>query len=361
MLFLLNIFIFAFLHFFSFSISVYDSKNVPPLAFSIIKNGEIIERKIIGYEDFDTAKKKKADKNTSIQINSMSKQFTVAAILSLEEKGLLSVNDPITKYIKHLPACFSKIKIINLITHTSGVSDYLDFYNLDEKFSKKEIITNSFVKNFVIKMGINKDRLKNFKYSYSNSGYVLLAEIVENVSNMKFDQFLKISFFDKLNMKNSFVMNENRDKNRKCISGHSAWPFFIKKDRDAVLYTSGDRGVCLSISDYEKWLMAIDKNILFDKKETAIKFTDILRVGDKLSSSTITPGKNFITYGYGWRHGILNDKYPAVFHGGKVRGYDSIAIKLLEKDAWIVILSASDIGEKTDLLYDIIEKYYNQM
>jgi len=144
-------------------------------------------------------------KETKYRIGSLTKQFTAAAILQLVEKGLLSVDDKLSEYISDYPRG-DEISIHNLLTHTSGIFNYTD----DETFDLMKI------KHHTIYELINEFKYRdlNFtpgeKYSYSNSGYILLGYIIKKVSGISFKNYVEQNIFHVLNMKDSGYSNDSR-------------------------------------------------------------------------------------------------------------------------------------------------------
>ena len=136
---------------------------------------------------------------TKYRLGSVTKQFTAASILLLEERGKLSIHDPVKKYLPDAPAAWDKITIFNLLTHTSGIPNFTSFpdYPSTEPFAANP---EKLVSRF-------RDKPLDFqpgeKFSYSNSGYVLLGYLLEKVSGEKYSQFLQENIFTPLGMKDS--------------------------------------------------------------------------------------------------------------------------------------------------------------
>ncbi|MFQ5721449.1 MAG: serine hydrolase domain-containing protein [Candidatus Aminicenantales bacterium] len=159
----------------------------------IAKNGEILFRKGYGMAsyEFDVPNTAK----TKFQIASLSKSFTSAAIMILQERGKLSVHDPLSKFIPDYPGG-KKITIHHLLTHTSGIPNVNNFpeYSRDSRFPQT---LDEIIKMF-------KDKPLMFepgeKYSYSNSNYNLLAYIIEKVSGVSYGEFLRKNIFQTLEM-----------------------------------------------------------------------------------------------------------------------------------------------------------------
>ena len=140
------------------------------------------------------------------RLGSLTKQFTAASILLLEERGKLKVDDPISKYIPDAPAAWSKITTYNVLTHTSGIPSFTNFpdYRTTEW---KDTTPADLVARF-------RDKPLDFepgtKFNYSNSGYVLLGYLIEKISGQTYADFLQQNIFTPLGMKS--VMNIDQER-----------------------------------------------------------------------------------------------------------------------------------------------------
>jgi len=149
---------------------------------------------------------------TVFRLGSVTKQFTAMAILLLQERGKLSVNDPICKYLADCPQTWQPITIKNLLTHTAGIPNYTDFPDFT-KTAAAETTTAELITRF-------RDKPLQFalgeKFAYSNSGYYLLGAIIERVSGKSYPDFLQENIFAPLGMKHTGYDNpvriiKNRD------------------------------------------------------------------------------------------------------------------------------------------------------
>lgn len=150
---------------------------------------------------------------TKFRLGSITKQFTAASVLLLEERGQLKLADPVSKYLAGLPAAWSKVTIAQLLNHTSGIHNFTDTkeYQGIEPFTKKpaEILTLVSV--------LPLDFESGSRYSYSNSGYVLLGQLIEQVSGGSYADFVQKNIFDVLGMKDS-----GYDWNATIVPNHAA-------------------------------------------------------------------------------------------------------------------------------------------
>ena len=240
--------------------------DTPAFALLIKKDRKTIFKDVQGCARFDSSKNciLKANLDTAFAIGSMTKHFTAAAILMLEEEGKLSTEDEVIKHLD-LPDKFKGIKIKHLIFHTSGIPDYLStdiIYQEDKKFTADDAVEK--IKNLDLKaFGVN--------WSYSNSAYVLLGKIIEKLSAQTYEQFLHEKVFDKFEMKNTFITTQIETQNNYTFQ-YSPWPIFKEEKWPQILKLKADGGIWISINDYEKWLQAFDNNKIFKKKETMQKF-----------------------------------------------------------------------------------------
>lgn len=273
-------------------------------------------------------------------IASISKGFIACAILQLEEQGLLSVHDPIGKHLPDYPAWAGKnITIHHLLSHTSGIPDYINDYPLRFKFkqmsgwlpSKDELIASF------------QDRPLGFmpgtKFKYSNSGYVLLARIVEKVSGKDYANYLQERIFDKLGMENTglgefdlisnrSVAYKGRGKNKKPL------PNFRKE----WIYGMGE--LYSTAEDLSKWLGSFAKGSLLTQKSI-----------DKMFS----PEKN--NYAYGW-HVYDVFGHMQFSHGGYLPGWNSYVFYYPQDTLSIVVLSNVEHANPLDICGNISRILY---
>jgi CubicO group peptidase (beta-lactamase class C family) len=136
---------------------------------------------------------------TKFRIGSMTKQFTAASILLLEERGKLKVDDPVKKYMPDAPAAWDKITLFNVLTHSAGLPNFTSFPEY-AKLQAFPITPEKIVATF-------KDKPLDFepgaKFSYSNSGYVLLGYLIEKITGESYEKFLQDNIFTPLGMKDS--------------------------------------------------------------------------------------------------------------------------------------------------------------
>lgn len=298
-------------------LSPYINNNTPAFAALIIKNGKTVFKDVQGCAVLRQGKCiSKATMDTPFPICSITKHFTAAAILILEEEGKLSTNDCISKYISDLSTQFKDIKIKHLIFHISGIPDYLpnltDFIQMIDEGKQFENILSS----------PSNSELQpcSTAYRYSNSGYVLLTRIIENISNQSYGQFIKQHIFDKFDMKTAFMISE-LDQRIHYAEAYGPWPLYIRITWENAINPSGDGGIFMSINDMEKWIHAFEQHKIFTNEKTMQKFLSVGKYDDGADVVVAGPLKN--KYGFGLAHGEVlyrNKKYNRMGHRGFMLG-----------------------------------------
>jgi CubicO group peptidase (beta-lactamase class C family) len=311
--------------------------KTPAFGLLVIKNGKTVFKDVGGCARFDKHKNcvLKATNETSFSIQSVTKHFLTAGILILEEEGNLSIEDEITKYLD-LPKQFKGIKIKHLIFHTSGIPDFwskVDFdFSIMEK--NKEKLT---IEKIIAIIKTLEPQPHGIHFSYSNSAYVLLGEMVAKVSNQKLEQFLKSRIFDKFDMKNAF-MSSSIENQKNYILPYSPWPVLKEESWPKIVELTAEGGIWMSLDDYEKWINAFDNNKIFKKKETMKKYLSRGKFNDG-SYLTNERAETEGSYGFGIAlEEITNSgkKYNTLSHNGGFPGVGSNFTKFIDQNIWVV-------------------------
>lgn len=304
----------------------------------IAKNGKILLSKGYGMANFELDVPNIP--KTKFRLASITKPFTAMAIMQLQEKGLLSVDGRINKYLPDYPETGEDITIHHLLTHTSGIPDFTDFpeYATMMKFPCS-------IEKTIEKF---KDKPLEFtpceKFSYSNSGYILLSAIIEKLSKISYEEYIKREIFQPLNMENSgYDHHRTLLKNR--ASGYSLiGDKLINADYYDMSIPSGAGGLYSTVEDMFLWDQAL-------YTEKLVKKTSLEKM--------FTPFK--ANYGYGW---FINKKFnrKCISHGGGVNGFSTYIARYVDDRLVIVVLSNNDeapTGDIADGLAAIVfgEKY----
>ncbi len=300
-----------------------QSPKVKGFAFVVTDHeGDIMFQKYHGYGNPE--RKMRVSKRTMFESGSLAKMFTAIAIAKLEANNQINPKNPASQYLpKQYSFLPKKITVSDLIHHTSGIPDYLNLaaLELNQMVANQTYVTNDWVLQYIKSHKINKEEV-GVKFQYSNSNYVLLAEMIENVSGMKYEDFMLEFVFRPAGMKHAFV----RKKSTK-YDVYEAKPYYenVKVDNKYYYMTKGDFGIQFSIEDMIAFVKYIDqneyiKNILLD---------DHGKYG----------------YGYGIRHEKIG-VFDVIYHKGMIKGAMNFFSYNTENKTFAIYLSnASDLAD----------------
>lgn len=220
------------------------------LSVAIVKDGQVALAK--GYGKRSLADGRPVEADTMFAIGSVSKQFTCAAILLLAEEGKLSPRDPVAKWYPTLTRA-ADITLLDLMNHTSGYPDYYPLDFVDRRMLKR-IDPDELLRQYA---GGKLDFEPGSRYSYSNTGYILLGRVVEIVSGQSFGAFLADRFFKPLGMDRTAYEPDANDP--RLAQGYTT---FALSDPEAIAPEArgwaGAAGAMYSTpSDLAKWSLAL--------------------------------------------------------------------------------------------------------
>ena len=265
---------------------------------------------------------------TVFQIASVSKPFTSAAIMLLQEDGMLDVRAPLARVLPKYPNG-QKLTIHHLLTHTSGIPNINDFPEY-EALQVKPHSTSELVAHF-------RDKPLEFepgaRYSYSNSNYNLLANVIEKVSGLSYGEFLKLRIFDRLGLRN--------------IGHHASAREIIPGLADGYAPAGA---VGLERAAYIDWTVKTGNGSLYSDAAAVARFIRAVHTGRILSdtSRSATFTKHTPNAGYGWFLTQANDR--EIHHAnGRSPGYAAQADYYVADDVTIVVLSNTYVSVTTDI------------
>jgi CubicO group peptidase (beta-lactamase class C family) len=305
----------------------------------IAEKGKPIYQKAFGYANFET--KRLNNDNTVFELASVSKQFTAMAIMQLHQKHLLSYDDDIVKYFPQLP--YKGITINNLLHHTSGLSDHLQWGV--GMIDVTRVNNNADVLAALIKHAPAIYFKPGETFSYSNTNYTLLALIVEQVSGMSFAKYLDTHIFKPLGMnhtqvygqyaadkkiKNYAVGYDYDDHQGKYVVNTSMPANYYEYFMDGV---AGPYGICSSTGDMLKWDQALYTEKLVNKEEQALAYVPSTLTNGKLAMLSNWP------YGFGWLLLPGENGSRTYLHSGGYPGYMSMIIRHPNENKTIILLT----------------------
>jgi CubicO group peptidase (beta-lactamase class C family) len=323
----------------------------------IADKGKVIYKNSYGFANETT--KEKLTENSIFELASVSKQFTAMAIVLLQKSGKLNYEDKLGKFIPSL-SFYENVSIRNLLNHTGGLPDYMSI--MDSVFDKSKIATNEDLINIFAKIKPISLFAPNTKYEYSNTGYALLASIIEKVSGLSYKNYLEKFIFKPLQMTNSFVYNRRLAPRK--IKNYAFGYVYIEKakkyvlpddydDTNMVIWLDGivgDGTVNSTTGDLLKWDKALYTDVLINDADRKEIFSGINLENGKKSN-----------YGFGWL--IENNKVlgKIVNHTGGWPGYATFIERNLDSNKTIIVLqnnerSTFSIRQIRDVIYNLDKK-----
>ena len=261
------------------------------------------------------------------RLGSVTKQFTAACILLLEERGKLKIDDPVKKYMPDAPAAWDKVTIFNLLTHTSGIPSFTGFPD----YASTEAIATT-PEKLVARF---RDKPLEFqpgeKWNYSNSGYVLLGYPIEKISGQSYSQFVQDNIFTPLGMKDS-----GYDSNSAIIAHRAAG------------YAPSDKG--LINAGYIDMSIPLSAGALYSTTEDLLRWEQGLFGGKLLSVASLqkmtTPFKNDYAFALAVRDA---NGHKVIEHGGGIEGFNTQLSYYPDDKLTIVVLANQNTGATGDI------------
>lgn len=318
------------------------SANAPGAAVLVVSNGQAIFRR--GYGDTDLRTLGLIDSKTNFRLASFSKQFTAMCIMLLVHNGKLHYDDHLTDVLPEFPAYGKPITMRNLLNHTSGLPDYEDILEKQYPNTTDEKIPQIHDSE-VLKL-LERQSAGLFppgsKWQYSNSGFVVLAQIAERVSGESFGQFLEEQIFAPLRMTRTLAYEKGKNEVPNRAYGHSkqqsGWQ---ETDQSSTSGTLGDGGIYSSIDDLEKWDRALRDHTLLSEAEMKPALTPVQPTGGAAMSSD-----GPVSYGFGWHLEPYRD-HRRMWHDGETMGFRTTIQRFPDDQLTVIVLAnRTDVDPK---------------
>lgn len=265
---------------------------------------------------------------TKFRLGSVTKQFTAAAIMLLQERGKINVNDLVKKYMPDAPAAWDKITIFNILTHTSGIPNYTNFPDYPA-LQAIPTTPQKLVARFIDKP---LDFQPGEKYSYSNSGYIVLGYLVEKLSGETYEKFLQENIFTALGMNDS-----GYDSNTAIIPHR------------AEGYAPNPAGGILN-ADYTDMTVPFSAGALYSTTEDMLRWEKGLFGGKVLKPDSLvmmtTPFKN--NYAFGLEVRTVNG-HKVINHSGGIQGFNTMVSYYPDDKLEVIVLSNINGAAPQDL------------
>ena len=299
----------------------------PGAAVIVVHGGSILLRKGYGLASVELGVP--ITPEMVFEVGSISKQFTASAILLLAQEGRLALTDDVRKYVQDITPSAQPITIEHLLTHTSGLANFTE---LDEwrPLQRLDVAPRELIAMIsrAPRSGAPGDR-----FAYSNSGYFLLAEIIERVSGQSYAEFLEQRVFRPLGMSRSSVDDKRRIVAGRALGYERRGGAVVNAGYLSLTHARGTGSIASTIDDLARWDAALyETRILTPPSKTAAWRPF------RLTNGSTT------TYGYGWFLAELDGRAMQL-HGGVISGYSAAALRIPDERVFVAILSNVGSGE----------------
>lgn len=285
-------------------------------AILVAKDGQPLYRKAFGFANREWSIPNTLD--TRFRIGSVTKQFTAAAILQLVERGQLKLDDPISNYYTSAPSSWQKITIHHLLTHTSGIPDYVALPDFPSKLSMADRTPEE-----VIQLIQNEptEFEPGTQFAYNNTGYVLLGYVIQKVTGKTYEQYFKENIFGPLGMRdtgydNSETIISRRASGYRYSDGHWENAPYVSM---TLPFAAG--ALYSTVDDLLVWNEALSSGKVLNDQSLQAMFTDYGHA-----------------YGFGW---AIRIQFGHVLqtHGGGINGFRATIDRYPSDKLTIIILS----------------------
>ncbi len=314
-------------------VSKMNSKGVATGNILVYENGEVVHKSSNGLRSISPLDS--LDLNSQFRLASVSKQFTGMAIMKLKEAGKLDYDQKVNTILPDFP--YDNITIRQLLNHTSGLTDYervIAENFIKEDSAKTYILGNDEILEVFYQLRPELDFQPGEKWEYSNTGYLVLATVVEKTSGQHFREFLKEQITDPVGMTNTTlykyqIQPDSKMPNR--VFGYRTalnQTDLISNDYDIVNDVRGDGGIYSTLDDLYKWNMALANHTIISKAYLDEAWSPgILNNGEKTR------------YGFGWFLEEDTTKPQMVSHSGGWVGFVTFLFNEVETKSGFIVLS----------------------
>ena len=302
--------------------------------------GKVLYERYYGLANRETGLK--LNPNSAVQLASVSKTFTAAAILWLHQQKYLNIDEKLQTYLPQMP--YPDVTVRMLLCHRSGIPDYIKWVPSFRKDTKTPM-TNADVIAMFAKHRPAMEFRANSRFKYCNSNYAILASIIEEVIGMSYEDFMRKYIFDPLGMKNTFAYNVFKGlPYGNTISYKANWVKEPDMFADGVL---GDKGIYSTVEDMYRWDQSFYKNTFLNNETIEMAYGPC---------SFEKPGVKI--YGLGWRMRCYPDGDKIIYHNGWWHGNNTVFYRFIQDNFTIIILGnkySSSIYRQAPVVYSILK------
>jgi CubicO group peptidase (beta-lactamase class C family) len=322
------------------------AQKIPGVSVAVCRDGKIV--KASGYGVANVEWDIPVTPETIFQTGSVGKQFTATAVMMLVEEGKLGLADNIAKFIPEAPVTWNDVTVRSLLTHTSGIADYggeedtmgKGVINFRKDYTEEELV-QAFAK-------MPKDFPAGEKWSYSNSGYVLLGVIIHRVTGEFYGDFLQERIFKPLGMTSTRIISEadivpQRSSGYRLVKGELMNQEWVSP----TLNTTADGALYTNVLDLAKWDSALYTTKLIKRSSLDAMWTP----------AKLTSGKTY-PYGFGWDL-ASKQGHRAVSHDGAWQGFTMSMSRYLDERLTVIVMTNLDSdNSKPEEIADELVRIY---
>lgn len=316
-------------------------RHIPGAAVAVVKNGRVVRMKGYGVASLEFGVPVTTE--TVFEIGSVSKQMTAAGIMLLVQDGKVSLDERISKYLPNTPEAWKDVTVRHLLTHTSGIKSYtgLDGFDLSQRMSMAD---------FIRKLSPHPlEFIPGEKNIYSNSGFNLLAYIIETQSGKRYFDFMRERIFIPLGM------TKTADRDPQFViplraNGYE-WRDNRHNGRDGNLTDlMGAGSIVSTINDMTKWEAALRGDKFLSAESKKMIWTQFTFNNGKLSP-----------YGFGWRISDVRG-HKLIGHTGQTAGFGAAIFRYVDDDLTVIALTnLGETGMGSLIAADVAKQYIPNM
>ncbi|WP_407692902.1 serine hydrolase domain-containing protein [Pyxidicoccus xibeiensis] len=310
-----------------------ERQQVPGVGIGVVKNGKVLLAKGYGFANLEH--QVPARPETLFQAGSIGKQFTAMAVMLQVEAGKLALADPLTKFFPEAPASWKALTVRHLLNHTSGLPDLEGTLDYRKDYTDEELAKFAYA--------LKPEFTPGARWSYSNTGYVLLGIIVNRVAGRFYGDVLREQVFKPAGMTTARIISEadivpHRAAGYRMVDGQVKNQEWVSPS----LNTTGDGSMYVSVRDLLAWDAAVQKGAILKPESWK----------EILTPATLTSGATY-PYGFGWQL-LERAGKPLHQHGGAWQGFRSAFSRFVGDGISIVVLTNSSAANPTRFVEGLV-------
>jgi CubicO group peptidase (beta-lactamase class C family) len=311
-------------------------QKLPGVSLAVVRNGQIVLAKGYGLANVEHQVAVKPE--TIFQSGSVGKQFTATAVMMLVEEGKIDLDEKIGKYLGDVPESWKNITVRNLLTHTSGLTDYPQDFDFRRDYTEDELLKRAQAIPLAFQPGE--------KWQYSNLGYVTLGILIGKVTGRFYGDFLQERIFKPSGMATARIINEadivpNRAAGYRLAGGELKNQEWVSPK----LNTTADGSLYLTVYDLAKWDSALYGEKLLKRASLEQMWTPV-KLNDGKPAS----------YGFGWAFGEAN-KHRIIEHGGAWQGFKSFIARYVDDKLTVIVFANLADADPAKLAHGVAAIY----